>query len=316
MTLPGIVGMSILYAYWGVSSILLFWCALIRATRTWGGRLAQGRGFGLLDGGRGLIAALFASGGVLLFSTRIGADPSLADPAQRAAALQAVILFYTIATLAAAVAVWWCIPDPPAAAPGDRPQTWSDTRRVLKIRAVWLQALVVVCAYCGYKGIDNYSLYAYDVLGMNETNAAAFAATAVYIRPGAAILAGFMGDRFGVARMVAVLFASLAACWAGLALLDVSPQLLLIVYANLLISVFGVYALRGLYFALLEQTRVPYALTGAAVGLISLVGYTPDIFYALIAGRLLDASLASAGINTTSSCSPASLRLDSLLPPC
>ena len=37
-------------------------------------------GFGLLDGGRGLIAALFASGGVLLFSLRIGADPALADP--------------------------------------------------------------------------------------------------------------------------------------------------------------------------------------------------------------------------------------------
>ena len=46
MTLPGVVGTSVLYAYWGVTSILPFWCALIRATRMWGGQLAQGRGFG------------------------------------------------------------------------------------------------------------------------------------------------------------------------------------------------------------------------------------------------------------------------------
>ena len=53
MTLPGFLGMSVLYAFWGVSSVFLFWCALIRTTRVWGGQLAQGRGFGLLDGGRG-----------------------------------------------------------------------------------------------------------------------------------------------------------------------------------------------------------------------------------------------------------------------
>ena len=60
------------------------------------------------------------------------------------------------------------------------------------------------------------------------------------------------------------------------------------VAAMLVVTYFGAYALRGLYFALLEQTRVPYTVTGAAVGLISLIGYTPDIFVGPIAGRLLD----------------------------
>lgn len=295
MTLPGLLGMSILYAFWGVTSVLLFWCALIRATRVWGGQLAQGRGFGLLDGGRGLIAALFANAGVLLFSLRIGADPTLADPAERAAALQAVILFYTISTLVAAAAVWWLIPDSPAAARARRPQTWSNVRKFLGIRAVWLQAVIVICAYCGFKGLDNYSLYYYEVMGMNETDAAGFAATTGYLRPGGAILAGIVGDRFGIAWTTAALFASLAACWAVLGFLGTSPELVVILYANLIVTVFGVYALRGLYFALMEQTHVPHALTGTAVGVISLVGYTPDIFYAMIAGRLLDATPGIGG---------------------
>ena len=295
MTLPGILGMSILYAFWGVTSVLLFWCALIRATRVWGGRLAQGRGFGLLDGGRGLIAALFASAGVLLFSLRIGADPTLADPVERAAALQAVILFYTVSTLAAAAAVWWLIPETPTAVRKRRRQTWSNVRQVLGRRAVWLQAVIVICAYCGFKGLDNYSLYYYEVLGMNETDAAGFAATMGYLRPGAAILAGIVGDRFGIAWTTTVLFTSLAACWGVLAFLGTGPELVVILYANLIVTVFGVYALRGLYFALLEQTHVPHAVTGTAIGVISLVGYTPDIFYNMIAGRLLDATPGIGG---------------------
>lgn len=295
MTLPGILGMSALYAYWGVSSVFLFWCALIRTTRIWGGQLAQGRGFGLLDGGRGLLAALFASGGVYLFSLRIGADPALADPADRAAALQTVILFYTTATLAAAAAVWWLIPEPSGPTRARHSQTWENVRKVLGIRAVWLQAVIVICAYCGFKGLDNYSLYYYEVLGMNETDAAGFAAATGYLRPCGAILAGVVGDRFGIAWTTTVLFTSLAACWAVLGFLGTSPELVVILYANLIVTVFGVYALRGLYSALMEQTRIPRALTGTAVGVISLVGYTPDIFYAMVAGRLLDATPGIGG---------------------
>jgi Na+-driven multidrug efflux pump len=48
------------------------------------------------------------------------------------------------------------------------------------------------------------------------------------------------------------------------------------------------YALRGIYFALLEEGAVPMALTGTATGLISLVAYTPDVFIPVLAGHLLD----------------------------
>jgi len=56
-----------------------------------------------------------------------------------------------------------------------------------------------------------------------------------------------------------------------------------------------VYALRGIYFALLEEDRTPRFLTGAAVGMISLVGYTPDVFFGPVSGRILDASPGLAG---------------------
>ena len=57
-TFPGAVQMALLYGYWGFTTIFLFWGALIRATREWGGNSSQGVAFGILDGGRGVVAAL------------------------------------------------------------------------------------------------------------------------------------------------------------------------------------------------------------------------------------------------------------------
>ncbi len=67
-TFPNAAQMALLYGYWGVTSVFLFWAALMRATREWGGQGSQGAAFGLLEGGRGLMAAIFASFAVAVFS--------------------------------------------------------------------------------------------------------------------------------------------------------------------------------------------------------------------------------------------------------
>jgi hypothetical protein len=59
----------------------------------------------------------------------------------------------------------------------------------------------------------------------------------------------------------------------------------------------AVYALRGIYFALLEETRISRASTGVAVGLISLIGFTPDIFFYSVTGRILDATPGLPGFH-------------------
>ena len=70
MTLiPSIFTLKLLYAFWGVSTILFFWAALIKGTRQWGNKNNQGLSFGLLDGGRGIFAATIAlsGAGILTF---------------------------------------------------------------------------------------------------------------------------------------------------------------------------------------------------------------------------------------------------------
>lgn len=287
-SLPGAIGVPVLFGYWGVTTILLFWAALLRTTREWGGAAAQGRAFGVLDGGRGLVAAGLASLAVVVFDLLFPEEADLVSAGERAAALRAVIYFYTAATLCAGALCWILIPETSDLHTRYRATPLAGIGRTLRAPRIWAQAMIVVCAYCGYKGLDNYSLYAVQVLGMNEVEAARFTAASTYIRPVAAIAAGFLADRFRASRVIGGLFVALTLSFGFLAQSAPSPELAMLIYANIFVSFFGAFGLRGVYFALLEETEVPSHRTGTAVGVISFAGYTPEIFFAPIAGRILD----------------------------
>lgn len=292
-TVPGRTGMALLFGFWGASSILLFWAALIRGTREWGGQSEQGRAFGILDGGRGLVAALMASGAVLLFKLSLPADPKLITDAQRVDAVRNIILIYTAVTLLAAMLVWFFVPESTSESlEADKgPEgAWSRVVGVVQRPTIWCQATIVVCAYVAYKGFDQYSLYAVKAYGMSETDAAGVTALGAWVRPFAAVGAGVLGDRVRSSRVVAVCFVMLIGVYGFASVHTASAGLVWLLFANVVITCIAFYGLRGVYFALFEEAKVPAAFTGTAVGLVSVIGYTPDVFVAPITGWLLDRS--------------------------
>ena len=293
-TIPAALPMGLLYAFWGVTTIFLFWGALIRATREWGGVSRQGLAFGVLEGGRGLVAALVATLALAIFAAIMPDNVALASDEDRRTGMQSIILVYTAAAFIAAVLTWFTVPVPDAEGYRNR-HPLQGMGLVLKRPVIWAHAAVIVCAYCGYKGLDNYSLYAVQVLGMDEVRGAGLSTWGGWIRPVAAVVAGVVADRFNAARSIGVSFAVLAISWTLLGLSSADVTALNLVYLNLFVTFFAVFALRGIYFALLEENRTPPYLTGAAVGLVSLIGYTPEVFFAPIAGRILDANPGIVG---------------------
>ena len=301
-TLPGYRGSLVLWGFFGVTTIFLFWAALIRATRDWGGHDEQGRAYGLLDGGRGLLSALLASAGVIVFGFAFPDGYAAASFEDKREALRIVIYGYTAVTAATGVFIWFVISDGhPSGEPELaewKPHTenvFEHIFRVLRIPAVWLQALIVLCAYVGYKGADNYSLFAVQGYGMDEVNAAGVVATASYLRFFAALGAGLLGDRFNVSRMTVIAFLALLASYLFFALTTPIAGATWIFVSNTLLGFAAVFGLRGLYFALFEEAKVPAAVTGTAVGFVSVIGFTPDVFVAYIGGILLDRSPGLAG---------------------
>ena len=293
-TFPGAAGMAMLYAYWGITTILLFWAALIRATREWGGATAQGRAFGILDGGRGAVAAIFATLGVAVLAWKMPDSVELVSNERRRAGFRAVILVYSFAAIGTAAMTWLLIPARTPAGDSSR-GLFHAAGSVVTRPLVWAQAAVIVCAYCAFKGLDNYSLYAVQVLGMNEVDGAQLSAFGSYIRPVAAIAAGVLADRWTASKIIGLSFAVLIVSYSLLSIAVPKGNGLAVIYANIVVSFFAVFALRAVYFALLEENRTPAHLTGAVAGMVSFVGYTPEIFFAPITGRILDATPGIGG---------------------
>ena len=48
------------------------------------------------------------------------------------------------------------------------------------------------------------------------------------------------------------------------------------------------YAIRGIFWATLDSCEIPTRIKGLAIGVISLIGYSPDIYLPLINGFLLE----------------------------
>jgi MFS family permease len=293
-TIPNPLAMKFLYGYWGLTTIFLFWAALIKATRDWGGDTTQGIAFGILDGGRGLVAASASVAGVLILAFYLPDEVELATAAERKAGFQMVVLYYSALTFLAGVFAWHAIPEEKLASDVEfSPLKGMGT--VIRRPIVWAQAAIIICAYCGYKGLDNYSLYAVQVLGKNEIEGAWLATWGAWTRPVAAVMAGIIADRFNAIRSIGVTFVILCISYAAWSAAEPIGAGIAIIYLNFFATYVAVYALRGIYFALLEENSTPKHLTGAAVGLISLVGYTPDVFFGPISGRILDANPGIVG---------------------
>ena len=290
--IPSVRIMNILWAFWGLTTVFLFWAAMLRATREWGGATSQGRAYGLLDGGRGLFAALIASFTVLIFAAALPNDVAAATPEQSAAAFRTVIWVFTGFVLGIALLVWVVVPDiAPQNDLGNQPKLSVDgILEACRMPAVWLQAVIVVCAYVGYKATDDFSLLARDALDFDEVAASAIGTLSFWIRAITAVAAGYLGDRIDSSKVIAWGFAILVAGSLLIASGAVVPGVAWMLITTIVATSVGIYAIRGVYFALLAEGAVPLTFTGSAIGVVSFVGFTPDIFMGPLMGILLDSS--------------------------
>jgi nitrate/nitrite transporter NarK len=153
---------------------------------------------------------------------------------------------------------------------------------------LWLLAFIILCAYSGYRVLDDISLLASDVLGYDDVQAARLGSLSLFIRPVAAIGGGILADRYLASRTSLIAFILMLSGAIGVALGPLATWGVLTVWFAVFVGGLGVYALRGLYFALIDEADIPILLTGTAVGLASVIGYLPDIFMPPLMGQLLD----------------------------
>lgn len=296
-TYPSYTMMRVLFGYWGFTTIFLFWSAMIKATRLWGGTQNQGRAFGFLEGGRGFVAASLGAIGVTVFALIMGDDVGSASLLERQNAFRYVLWFASSVVAIVGVLVYLFLKDEPqqiAAATSNIP-AFSQLKEVIKIPSVWLLMVIVLCAYVGYKLTDIFSLYAKEIMEYNEVEAAKVGTFQLYLRPIVCISIGLLADKTRAALWMTIGFATMGIGAIVFASGFLTPSMTAVFILSLVVTASGTYAVRTLYFAAMEEGKIPLAITGTAVGAISVIGYTPDIFVGPIMGYLLDASPGMVG---------------------
>jgi MFS family permease len=130
---------------------------------------------------------------------------------------------------------------------------------------------------------------------MSVVTAGAIGAGKIWLKPGAAAIAGFVADRVGIWQTVAACFVVIILSFGLFAVMPGTATLVSLMIINIVIASIVIFAHRGVYFALLEEAGIPAAMTGTAAGVISMIGFTPDIFMPLVGGALLDGYPGAAG---------------------
>lgn len=275
--IPDFSYIILIYAGWGISTILLFWSPMKKSIRLLGGPQNQGKTFGGAEAGRGLTAAILGSLVLLLF-----ADFELES---EVVVVQKMYRMTSVFIIGIGLLIYFFLD-----LQGEEKTAkldFSGFKKALKIRALWHQMFFVLSAYVAYKCTDDFSLYAYDVMGFDDADAGAIGTMTLYIRPVAALGLGFLADRFSV-RLMSLLGFALTLIGSICFYAFDFESLIFPFFINIVVLSVGIYSLRALYYAIMNEGGIPMALTGTAVGLVSVVGYTPDIFMGPIMGYFLD----------------------------
>ncbi len=294
-TMPSFTILLVIFAGWGIVTGLTFWAAMIKAVAVLAHHDEQGRFFGILDGGRGLVEAILASIAVYWFAYSLGA----LGQSTSVALLKVIYLYIGFAILLAPI-VYFAIDDAaddePITKAGERPagKLLADLRTILGKQEIWLAAFCIMCGYQLFWATYSFSGYMQNIYGMTAVTVGSITVAKLWMRPIGAVAAGFVGDRFNREKTLAALMLAGTISLAVLIVLPASAGVLVLLTVVMLIGLMT-YAIRGIFWATLDSCNIPIRIKGLAIGVMSLLGYSPDIYLPLFNGVLLESYPGKTG---------------------
>jgi len=277
----------VLYAFWGVTSLFAFWPACIKAVRIMSGGEDQGKAFGYFEGGRGIAAALMAIVAVACYRWGCGKIDN------QVLGMKYVIIFYSVLTIAFGIFAFFTIKE------GEKLETerisFKGIGQVLKMPAVWIIGIVTFCNYVFTLSLYYFTPYLTDILGATVTFAATLAALKRWFSLFGNIGGGYVTDKVGAGRLLLISFIIMAVGTVAMLMLPTNKSSIMI-FTVLFIIIYIFYNVNyAMIWTMMDEGAIPENYSGTAAGLISTVGYLPEIFVSLLAGILIDKNPGVAG---------------------
>lgn len=289
-TFPGFTVSRIIFVLMGVSTIITYWSACIKATRMLGTEEEQGRLFGLQEGLRGILNAL------LVFVM----TAAFARYTNEVAGAAAAIRVCSVTVIVIGVLNFIFIEDTKKEENSESAlEVTKGLFKMLLIPRVWLLVGIIFTAYSVYGLIGYVTTYAQQFYGLTATTAATLGGIRYLLQGLGGIAGGFLADKLHSRIKVIIggcigLFLSFGAY----ILLPGEASLLTAVIVNFFIGLTFIYAVRSQYFAVHDDAKIPLHLSGRVSGIASALGYMPDMFMYTLVGSWMD-NYGRTGYNMT-----------------
>lgn len=293
-TFPSFSVARLIFILMGVTSIITYWSACIKATRALGTAEEQGRLFGWQEGLRGIINALVVfgmTGAYAVFAVR--SEVFGASMAIKVCAVVDIII---------GILNFIFIRDSKEdkeKKPQSVGQLTKGLFKCLTIPRVWILIGIIFTAYSVYGLIGYVNTYAVKYYGLSETMGSTLGGVRYLLQGIGGIVGGILADKIhSRIKVVGGGGVLLAISFALYIVLPVNASLVMAVIVNFFMGLIFIYAVRSQYFAIHEDAGIPMELSGRVSGITSALGYTPDLFMYTLVGSWMD-KYGAAGFKMT-----------------
>ncbi|MFR3818974.1 MAG: MFS transporter [Fusobacterium varium] len=281
---------------WGLLSFfgeVVYWPVLLKAIRLLGDETEQGRLFGFLEAGRGVVDTIVAFSALGIFAL-LG---------KGSLALRGSILFYSGAVILTGIISYFLVEDDKiAVADGEKVNknklAWQGVVQAVKTPEIWVVSLTIASIYSVYCGLTYFIPFLKDIYGMPVTLIGAYGIVNQYgLKMVGGPVGGMLVDKKfkSATKFLRVALIAAAVAMFGFILL---PHETMNVYVGMVCTLgFGaiIFSMRAVFFAPIDEIKVPRHISGAAMSIACIFGYSPQMFAFALYGNMLDRHPGMAG---------------------
>lgn len=292
-TLPSFTGYLISFAVMALFADVIYWPVLLKAVRLLGNKEEQGRLFGFLEAGRGIVDVIIASGALYVF-VLFGEGKE---------GMQAGLIFYTITTIVIGIITYFIVDDDKAVSENTsdaNKKVFEGIKNIIKCPNLWLASMTIFFIYSAYCGLTYFIPFLKDIYALPIALVGAYGIINQYaLKMVGGPIGGFLSDKVFKSPTKFLQFTSLLAAVA-MGIFVFLPHETMNVYLGMAATLgFGaiIFSQRAIFFAPMEEIGTKREYAGSAMAFACILGYMPAMFAYAIYGSFLDSYPGITGYN-------------------
>lgn len=293
-TLPPFSGYLIAFGAMAFFGEVVYWPVLLKAVRLLGNRDEQGRMFGFLEAGRGVVDVLIASGALFVF-VQFG---------EGKAGMQAGLVYYTLITIIVGIITYFIVDADDRTIPQDdedvNKQIFKGIKNVVKSPNLWLASFCIFFVYSAYCGLTYFIPFLKDIYALPVALVGAYGIINQYgLKMVGGPVGGYLADKISHSPVIYLKWTFLISAVAMLLFIQL-PHDSMNVYLGMTATLgFGaiIFSQRAIFFAPMDEIDTPREFAGSAMAFGCIIGYMPSMFAYTLYGSLLDNFSGIQGYN-------------------